>query len=149
MSRCSRVMSIVVIIECIRMNIKNAVRQCHSAVPVSMVHTQNSSLLLYAMVAQRTAMRPPKLKTSPPLSAEVAAASPPPPLPLSSLPPVAAAPPPKLPRADPVTEENVSLLFCPVGCMMSRGREIDPRSRNLETMSGPKKSRMKTMRRKK
>jgi len=111
--------------------------------------TANSPPPPYAIVAHRTAMRPPKLKTSP-LSDVAAAESPPLPLSLSSLPPVAAAPSPKLTRADPVIDENVSLLFCPVGCIRSKGSEMELRSRlSRATMSGPKKSRIKTMRRKK
>jgi len=39
-------MSIVVIIECIRMNIQTAIRQCHSAIPVSMLHTKLLALAL-------------------------------------------------------------------------------------------------------
>lgn len=106
---------------------------------------------LYAIVTHRTAILLPALKLNGPLEVVVAATAvvpppPPPPLPLSS---VAAASPPKFPRAEPVTDENVSLLFCPVGCIRSSGMLLPnvPRSMNFAAMIGPKNSRMKATRR--
>lgn len=114
--------------------------------------SQLCSSPLYAIVTHRTAILLPALKLKGPLEDVAAAAAvvpppPPPPLPLS---PVAAAPPPpKFPRAEPVTDENVSLLFCPVGCIRSSGM-LEPslvRSMKFAATIGPKNSRMKAMRR--
>lgn len=108
---------------------------------------------LYAIVTHLTAILPvPALKSNGPLedvAAGAAVVSPPPPPPPLPLSPVAAAPPPKFPRAEPVTDENVSFWFCPVGCIRSRGMllPIVPKSMNLAAMIGPKNNRMKATRR--
>ena len=105
----------------------------------------------YETVTQRTAIRPPpplpNVKgelESDPESAEL----PLPLLPLSSELPVGAASCPKLPKACPVTPDDVSLLFCPVGCIRSSGMLIF-KLINLATMIGPKNKRMKTTSKKK